>query len=351
MSQFVADSESLDVLSAVPEDAKAIGTHDGTFHCDEALAIAMLKCLPEFKDHVIVRTRNPDELAKCHIVVDVGAEYDAERLRFDHHQKTFDGVLEGYSTKLSSAGLIYKHYGRSIIETVSEGKFPQEILGDIYKKVYEGFVEAVDGVDNGVEAWGPAAEGDPAPARRYRVTTDLSARVGRLNPQWNEPYTAEALGERFKAAVALTGAEFAETVLGLADGWWPARALVQEAMEARAAVHPSGEIVKFTSFAPWKSHLFDLERAAGTEGQVKYVLYPDGSSGKWRIQAVSVAEQSFQSRLALPEAWRGVRDAELSAVSGVPGGVFVHASGFIGGNETEDGVLQMAIKALEMGGK
>ncbi len=31
------------VLSALEEGVKFIGTHHGTFHCDEALAIAMLK--------------------------------------------------------------------------------------------------------------------------------------------------------------------------------------------------------------------------------------------------------------------------------------------------------------------
>lgn len=32
-----------------------IGTHDGCFHCDEALACFMLKSLPRYKDAVIVR--------------------------------------------------------------------------------------------------------------------------------------------------------------------------------------------------------------------------------------------------------------------------------------------------------
>lgn len=32
-----------------------IGTHDGGFHCDEALACFMLKTLPQYKDAVIVR--------------------------------------------------------------------------------------------------------------------------------------------------------------------------------------------------------------------------------------------------------------------------------------------------------
>lgn len=43
-----------------------------------------------------------------------------------------------------------------------------------------------------------------------------------------------------------------------------------------------------------------------------------------------------------------MRDEELSKVTGVEGGVFVHASGFIGGNETREGAMEMARKALEM---
>lgn len=62
-----------------------------------------------------------------------------------------------------------------------------------------------------------------------------------------------------------------------------------------------------------------------------YVLYPEDTSGNWRVQAVSVSNDSFESRKALPEAWRGLRDEELSKVSGIEGCIFVHASGFIGG--------------------
>lgn len=43
-------------------------------------------------------------------VVDVGGVYDPSRDRFDHHQKGFSEVFghAAYSTKLSSAGLVYK---------------------------------------------------------------------------------------------------------------------------------------------------------------------------------------------------------------------------------------------------
>lgn len=53
----------------------------------------------------------------------------------------------------------------------------------------------------------------------------------------------------------------------------------------------------------------------------------------------------------MPKDWAGLRDAELTKVSGIEGCVFVHSGRFIGGNLTRDGALQMARKALEIGKK
>ena len=82
-----------------------------------------------------------------------------------------------------------------------------------------------------------------------------------------------------------------------------------------------------------QEHLFELEAALQVPDAEKpfYVLYPDETGGNWRIQAVPIAPESFESRKALPEQWRGVRDDALSQLSGVEGCIFVHASGFIGG--------------------
>lgn len=42
-------------------------------------------------------------------VLDVGGVYDPSRDRYDHHQKGFQEVFgHGFTTKLSSAGLVYK---------------------------------------------------------------------------------------------------------------------------------------------------------------------------------------------------------------------------------------------------
>lgn len=75
----------------------------------------------------------------------------------------------------------------------------------------------------------------------------------------------------------------------------------------------------------------------------------DDRENTWRIQAVSIGPGSFQNRLSLPAAWQGLRDAELSEASGIFGCTFVHASGFIGGNKSYDGALDMARQSLAEG--
>ena len=55
----------------------------------------------------------------------------------------------------------------------------------------------------------------------------------------------------------------------------------------------------------------------------------------------------FVVRLSLLDEWRGLRDEPLIALSGIKGCIFVHASGFIGGNETREGVLNMVRRTLE----
>jgi uncharacterized UPF0160 family protein len=143
------------LASAVADSLKRkmalIGTHSGTFHCDEALGCYLLRQTEAFKGAEVVRTRNPDVLKDLHVVIDVGGVYDPSESpsqepgarvpaaaspqwlqqcshltpthpkvasksfallssganRFDHHQRGFEEVFgHGFNTKLSSAGLV-----------------------------------------------------------------------------------------------------------------------------------------------------------------------------------------------------------------------------------------------------
>ena len=65
-----------------------------------------------------MRTRQEEVFDKLDIVVDVGGIYDASRHKYDHHQATFDESWTNSDTditKLSSAGLVYRHFGKEII--------------------------------------------------------------------------------------------------------------------------------------------------------------------------------------------------------------------------------------------
>lgn len=353
------------VMSLIPTDAifheikpehknkPLIGTHDGDFHVDEVLAIAMLRTLPEYKNAVVIRTRDIEVLKQCTIVVDVGTEYDPARNRFDHHQRGFKETMDGYSTKLSSAGLIYKHFGREVLRRIFNRKSQESstssmhivptlddnVIDKLYKKVYKDFMEHIDGIDNGV-----AVSDGPI---NYNVDSHLSSRVRRLNPPWNIESSNEDIERCFSLALQLVSTEFFDYVIGLVESWWPGRLLVEQAFDKRSEYHESGEIIVLDRYCPWQAHLEDIEADHNLQGLVKYVLYKD-SRGSWRIHAAPVSAGSFASRLALPESWRGTRNEELDAICGVEDCIFVHANGFIGGNKTLEGALAMGIKSLNL---
>eukprot|EP00441_Pelagodinium_beii_P023292 CAMPEP_0197676900 /NCGR_PEP_ID=MMETSP1338-20131121/87561_1 /TAXON_ID=43686 ORGANISM="Pelagodinium beii, Strain RCC1491" /NCGR_SAMPLE_ID=MMETSP1338 /ASSEMBLY_ACC=CAM_ASM_000754 /LENGTH=347 /DNA_ID=CAMNT_0043257651 /DNA_START=38 /DNA_END=1078 /DNA_ORIENTATION=+ len=320
--------QATDVHATMKELPEAHGdficTHHGSFHADEAMACAMLKCLSAYAAMPVLRTRNQAEIDKASIVVDVGGTYEPEKHRYDHHQKTFTDVYsEAYAgIKLSSAGLVYKHFGDEVVEALC-GHLDAKSKAAIVAKTYDSLIRELDALDNGVQV---------ADEPRYRFVTHLGARVGRLNPSWQEENSPAVENSRFKEAVLLAARELCDVVCGYASSWLPARSIVQEALLERSKVHSSGEIMRLPRFCPWQEHLFDLEEEeeAHRTPLVKYVLFQD-SRGGWRIQAAPKARGSFENRQPLPKAWCGIRDQALSDLTGIAGCVFVHANGFIGG--------------------
>lgn len=137
----------------------------------------MADALSFLPDIDLIRTRDPAKLDESDIVLDVGGVYDPSKHRYDHHQRGFEEVFSpNHKTKLSSAGLVYKHFGKQVIaQALQEKREKDDAKVEIlYKKLYENFVEALDGIDNGIQQY----EGDSKP--RYSSRTDLSSRVGHV---------------------------------------------------------------------------------------------------------------------------------------------------------------------------
>lgn len=100
MSDTGAKKPKIDV------EPNTIGTHSGTFHCDEILAVYLLGQLPEFQNHKLLRTREQELLEQCDIVVDVGSVFDPAKKRYDHHQKTFNESFSSLRPELGPNGTI-----------------------------------------------------------------------------------------------------------------------------------------------------------------------------------------------------------------------------------------------------
>lgn len=320
-----------------------------------------------YRNSPVVRSRDPAILDQCDIVIDVGGIYNHDRLRYDHHQRDYnekftpkinnDGSTSERCTKLSASGLVYRHYGKAVIKEYYPD-LSDELLELAYEKMYDSFMEAIDAIDTGVEpipATATTTTGLDVPiiSLVYSDSTGLSSRVSRCNPRWNEvdemtnqPPNPD---ERFEIASQMCGDDFMSVLTKIVEADLPARSIVEQAVKDRFDVDASGEIICLPSGGlPWKSEVYELEHQYKIDPLIKYVLYTD-QSGMWRIQCVSVEGKAFENRLGLPKEWRGVRDADLEKIAGITGCTFCHAAGFIGGNKSYEGALEMARVALKKG--
>jgi len=158
--------------------SKTIITHNGQFHCDEVLAYTMLNKL--FPDNVLIRTRDIDIITNGDIVIDVGKVYDHSKCRYDHHQESCTETFDGDTILLSSAGLIYRHYGRDYIKLI----IGTECEDGLYKDVYNNIIREVDAIDNGLKQ---------AVTNKYYVNTGISRMVGRMNGNDNNDHEIQMI--------------------------------------------------------------------------------------------------------------------------------------------------------------
>jgi len=287
-----------------------IATHNGNFHADDVFSIAALKNIyPSIK---LIRTRNLELIAKAHIVIDVGGEYDPDAGRFDHHQRGGAGEREN-GIPYSSFGLIWQKYGVKICQGNQE----------VANSVDAGLVSTIDAIDCGY------AEGV---TKGITQGISLSQTISMFNPTWQEESHFDTC---FDEAV-----EFASRVLtrfiASANGGISAKDIVAKAIEN--AKDP--RVIVLEQYTPWKRTVHALSEVA------LYMVYPS-NSGQWRIQTVPVEPGSFEDRKPLPNAWAGLSDQALKDATGIDDAMFCHNGLFIAGAESFESTMKMASMALE----
>jgi len=58
-----------------------------------------------------------------------------------------------FTTKLSSAGLVYFHFGHQVIAELTGRAADDRVVHTLFDKIYENFIEEVDGIDNGIDPY------------------------------------------------------------------------------------------------------------------------------------------------------------------------------------------------------
>jgi uncharacterized UPF0160 family protein len=303
-----------------------LATHSGSFHADDAMAFATLRLAMSRRPvrHRLVRTRDMAAVAAADIAFDVGGAFrprsgDAFEGAYDHHQR--GKPLREDGTPYSSAGLVWASFGRDAVRAVlfAHGPLDDATVEEVWRRIDAHVVRPVDLVDNGLV--------EPS-------ETDIVSVVDAFNPPWCDDGGSEAEDAAFHEAARLVGA-YLERRIARSHASVLAETVV---LEAHAA-SPDPRMLELPRGMPW-------EGAVHRHGlPVLYAVYPDGDG--WRLRCCPTAPGGFENRHSLPEAWAGLRDAELAAASGVPDAVFCHQNRFIAVAASERGIRAMAAAALE----
>ncbi len=304
-------------------------THGGKFHCDEVFAYAVLRLALGLhapgRDHTLFRTRRPEEIESADIVWDVGGRCDAASGRYDHHQRGAPQRPDG--TPFSSAGLIWQVHGADAVAALLPGE-AAGLAAAIADELDEALVRRIDEIDNGV-----------APDGLLRDPLGLASLIGEFNPAWDDPAASGsgAGDEAFLEATALVGAVLRRRVEAMR-----ARHAAEAAVLAAHRGADDPRLLVLERGMPWKNVVH------GHALPVLLAVSP-ASNGNWMLDTVPPAPGSFAQKLPLPEAWAGLTDAELAAISGVADAVFVHLRRFVGAARSRDGAIAMARKVLAAG--
>lgn len=60
------------------------------------------------------------------------------------------GSKYDWTMKLSSAGLIYCHFGHEILRNILSDVTEDKVIDEVFRKIYDTLIKEIDGIDNGV---------------------------------------------------------------------------------------------------------------------------------------------------------------------------------------------------------
>ncbi len=273
-------------------------THSGKFHADDVLAWSLLRHFhPKRESLSLMRTRDPELIEKADIVFDVGGVYNPTIGRFDHHQNEYDGPL-------SSAGMV--------LEWLMESNYLSTAMATVLKQK---IVTYVDDVDNG----------------RVEENINVPCFSTLISIYNSNAMDFEGFDEQFHIAHSMASQ--------IIDGIEKKFQLEENSKEAvlremDRSLKESSRLLEFPQHLSWKSTYFSNN---GTGHPSQFIIYPT-MYGTWQVTAIPPNEGSFGQKKSFPIEWAGLRNEDLSRVTGVPS-IFCHKNRFIAVFKTREAAI------------
>lgn len=321
-----------------------LGTHSGKFHLDEVLATAIL--LNIYPNARLIRSRNQDELNKADIVYDVGGIYDPKTLRFDHHQRSFKETFStDYNVRLSSAGLVYRHFAKQLLE-----KYEIEPKNEVIEEIYEEYFLAIDAQDNGIEnpsKYQVRTLANTVSDSKFPLEPEEEAEIENFFPNLIIESEYKKIVDGKEEIILSKSRKFKYTlkfIMRDLKNYLKIKKLFYDELNSadQKIKNCNSQILIVEEDENISQNIIRI-LSEKYKKEIYFVIYPSYDN-TYRMYDIPKEKNSFESKIQLYEKWRGLRDHELQEISGFKNAQFVHASGFTG--RASD--LETAIKMCEI---
>jgi len=148
---------------------KNLVTNSGKFHASEVFACSLIKYLyPECR---IYRKDKFD--MKYDFTVNIGEMYIPKLNYFDYHFNVGYNFSSRIKIPMSSAGMVYKKYGRRVLRKIFDDKNIN--YTDLFHTLYRYFVLEIDAISNGI------SQNENFAYYKYYMNTNINNTISRMN--------------------------------------------------------------------------------------------------------------------------------------------------------------------------
>lgn len=312
------DIKILTSITSIPNskrDCFVVGTHNGIFHSDEVVAVAILCLLHNNEKIAVVRSRDSEILHKCDICVDIGGG------KYDHHQPGFNLKRDDGIT-YASAGLIWKHFGNQVVlKLLEEANLLEDLAkscSNVVDTIDKNVIKFVDAEDNGID-----------------LGLHYMSFISSYLPEWyeSEPKFESQFAKVLDTTITVLEQKIRQVIVEVY-----ATKIIRE--RTNSSIYFSNHILEIPSQTiPWLETVCQInhEHACDT---INFVIFPCPAGG-WAAQCVPPSlKKKFNQRIPFPKEWAG-QTTNLSELSGVDGAILCHNGLFFARAQSKEAVLQM----------